>query len=82
MNLAQCIKGSRCAFIILLGILVIACILMGLTSALGDRSLVLIQVFKGIALMAGVCWLINFVTLVMLLTQAQLQALEAEEVEE
>jgi phosphotransferase system glucose/maltose/N-acetylglucosamine-specific IIC component len=80
MNIAQCLKGSRCAFIILLGILVIACILMGLTSALGDRSLV--QVFKGIALMAGVCWMINFVTLVMLLTQAQIQAFEAEEEEE
>jgi phosphotransferase system glucose/maltose/N-acetylglucosamine-specific IIC component len=79
MNSVQCIKGSRCAFIILLGILVIACILMGLTKALGGESLV--EVFKGIALMAGVCWLINFVTLVMLLTQVQLQALEAEEEE-
>ena len=80
MNFVQCIKGSRCAFIILLGILVIACILMGLTKALDDESLV--DVFEGIALVAGVCWLINFVTLVMLLTQAQLQALEAEEEEE
>ena len=80
MNLFQCIKGSRCAFIILLGILVIACILMGLTNALGDESLV--EVFMGIALMAGVCWTINFVTLVMLLAHAQLQALEAEEEEE
>ena len=58
----------------------IACILMGLTSALDDESLV--EVFKGIALMAGVCWMINFVTLVMLLTQVQLQASEAEEEEE
>jgi phosphotransferase system glucose/maltose/N-acetylglucosamine-specific IIC component len=80
MNLVQCIKGSRSAFIILLGILVIACILMGLTSALGDRLLV--QVFKGIALMSAVCWLINFVTLVMFLAQSQLQALEAETEEE
>ncbi len=79
MNLVQCIKGSRCAFIILLGILIIACMLMGLTSALEDESLV--QVFKGIALMAGVCWMINFVTLVMLLTQAQLQTSEEEEEE-
>ena len=80
MNLAQCLKGSRCAFIILLGILVIACILMGLMIALNDKSL--IDVFRGIALMAGVCWTINFVTLVMLLTQAQIQASEAEEEEE
>ncbi|MCH7987691.1 MAG: hypothetical protein IID46_00920 [Planctomycetes bacterium] len=80
MNLAQCLKGSRCAFIILLGILVIACILMGLMIALNDQSL--IDVFMGIALMAGVCWTINFVTLVMLLTQAQIQASEAEEEEE
>ena len=40
MNLAQCLKGSRCAFIILLGILVIACILMGLMIALNDKSLI------------------------------------------
>ncbi len=82
MNLVQCIKVSRCAFFILLGILVIACILMGLTSALVDKSLVPPQVFMGIALVSAVCWLINFVTLVMLLAQAQLQALEADEEEE
>ena len=80
MNLEQCIKGSRCAFIILLGILVIACVLMGLSSALGDESLV--QVFAGIALMSAVCWTINFVTLVMLLTQAYVKALETVEEEE
>ena len=86
MNLAQCIKGSRCAFIILLGILVIVCSLMGLSKVLVlmevpiDESLV--EVFMGLALLFAVCWLINFVTLVMLLTQAQLQAFEAEVEEE
>ena len=79
MKLRNCITSSLCAGAILTGLLIVAGSLWAILYAVGDEALA--EVMQGITLLTAVCWVIDFITLVLFLALAQLEASEEEEEE-
>ncbi len=72
MNLRNCITSSLCAAAILTGLLIVAGSLWAILYAVGDESLA--PVMQGITLLTAVCWVIDFIALVLFLSLAQLSS--------
>ena len=70
MRLNRLMRSALCAGAILLGLLLVSAALWALLHAVGDEAGA--AGAKGVLLVTGVCWLLDFVFLVVLLTLARL----------